>query len=126
MGLEELIYDEEEEFERIVDKVKKIVRVRKDGRPILVQKEKLTKAEQVACYLIGKFFAKILNLTEKESATVKEIANELKLDPRIVSARLKDLTDGGLIERVGRGEYKILTIKLEEFVDKILDKIENK
>jgi len=126
MGLEELIYDEEEEFERIVDKVKKVVRVRKDGIPILVQKEKLTQAEQVACYLIGKYFAKILNLTEKESATVKEIANELKLDPRIVSARLKDLNDNGLVERVGRGEYKILTIKLEEFVDKILNKIENK
>ncbi len=127
MGYEELLYDEEEEFERLVPKVKKIVKVKKDGTPVIVcNKRTLSQSEQIMCYLIGKFFAKKLELTETDSVTNKELSQALKIDERVVAARLKDLRDEDLVEQVTRGEHRISTVNLESFLDKILEKIREK
>ncbi len=127
MGYEELIYDEEEEFERLVPKVKKIVKVKKDGTPVIVcNKRILSQNEQIMCYLIGKFFAKKLELTETDSAANKELSQALKIKERVIAARLKDLRDEELVEQVTRGEHRISTVNLESFLDKILEKVGEK
>jgi len=125
-SLSELIYDEDEEFEKLVPKVKKIVRVKKDGTPVIVcDRRKLSQGEMIACYLIGKFFAKKLELTETDTATNKELAKALKMNERVVGARLKDLREG-VVEQVARGEHKISTVNLESFLDKLLEKVGEK
>jgi len=127
MGYEELIYDEEEEFERLVPKVKKIVKVKKDGTPVIVcNKRMLSQNELIMCYLIGKFFAKKLELTETDSATNKELSQALKINERVIAARLKDLRDEDFVEQVTRGEHRISTVNLESFLDRILEKIGEK
>jgi|Deesub1362A_J573_1020465.scaffolds.fasta_scaffold01624_8 DNA-binding transcriptional ArsR family regulator len=125
--LSELIYDEVEEFENLVPKVKRVVKVKKDGTPVIVcDRRRLSQSELITCYLIGKFFAKKLELTDTDTATNKELSKTLKMDERVVSARLKDLRDEGLVEQVARGEHKISTVNLESFLDKILEKIGEK
>lgn len=122
--LEELIYDDMEEFEKLVPKVKQIVRVKKDGTPIIVcNRRKLSQSELIACYLIGKFFAKKLELTETDTATNKEITGTFRINERVVGARLKDLRDEGILEQVSRGEHKISTVGLEDFLNKLLEKV---
>ena len=122
-----MIYDEEEEFERLVPKVKKIVKVKKDGTPVIVcNKRILNQNEQIMCYLIGKFFAKKLELSETDSATNKELSQALKIKERVIAARLKDLRDEELVEQVTRGEHRISTVSLESFLDEILEKIGEK
>jgi len=125
MRYEELIYDEEEEFKRLVPKVKKIVKIKKDGGPVIVcNKRILSQSEQIMCCLIGKFFAKRLGLTETDSMTNKELSQSLKIKERTIAARLKDLRDKDLVEQVTRGEHRISTVNLESFLDKVLEKIE--
>lgn len=122
--LSELLYDEEHEFEKLVPQVKQIVKIKKDGTPVIVcDKRKLTQTELITCYLIGKFFAKKLKLTEKDSATNREISNYLKISLSIVSARVKDLRDNEILEQVTRGEHKVSTIHLESFLNKLLEKV---
>lgn len=122
--LEDLIYDENLEFERVVPKVKKIVQVRGSGEPVIVcNREKLSQREIIAVYLIGKYFAKELELNENNSAANKEIAEALRLDVSVVGARIKDLRDDGLVEKVSRGKHKIVTVKLEKFLDNLINKL---
>jgi hypothetical protein len=55
---------------------------------IVSDSEKLTQREIVGVYLIGKYFAKQLEISEDDSATNKEIAEGLRLNERVVGARL--------------------------------------
>ena len=127
MGLEELIYDEEEEFEKLIPKVKKIVRVKKDGSPvILCDRSLLSHSELIMAYLVGKFFARKLEFVETDSVTNNELSKVLKLKNNVVHARLKELRNEGYVEQVRRGEHRISTVKLEEFLDRVLEKIEKK
>ena len=127
MRIEELIYDEEEEFERLVPKVKKVVRVKRNGTPVIVcDRSRLSQSDLIVCYLIGKFFAKKLELTETNTATNKELSEALRINEKVISARLKDLRDEGIVEWVARGEHKISTVNLESFLDKLLEKLGEK
>jgi predicted transcriptional regulator len=40
-----------------------------------------------------------------------------------VGARIKELREEGLIEKVNRGEHKISTVKLEKFLDNLINKL---
>ncbi len=75
--------------------------------------------------MIGKFFSKKLNLSETETANASEISKELGIPQKVVNTRLNDLRKAGIVERVKRGEYKISVIKLEDFVNKVLEKIKH-
>ncbi|MCX7998245.1 MAG: winged helix-turn-helix domain-containing protein [Leptospiraceae bacterium] len=122
-----MIYNEELEFEKLVPKVKRIVKIKKDGEPVIVcDTRKLSQNEQIVCYLIGKFFAKQLGLSKSDSASNREISETLGIKEKVVAARLKDLRDDGIVEQIVRGEHKISTVKLEEFLDRVLEKIEKR
>jgi hypothetical protein len=122
--LKELTHDENVEFEKLVPKVKQIVKIKPDGTPVIIcDMTKLNRQEQIFAYLAGKFFAKLVEISPKESAQVKEIAEYLRIENNIVAARLVELRDKRQVEQVGRGEYKISTVSLEKNLDQILKKI---
>ena len=122
--LKRLIYEEELEFENLVPKVEKLVKIKKNGSPVIVCNEnKLTQKEIMMLYIIGKFFAKQLGLSETESAFNKEIAEAYGLKDNVVGARITELKDDKYIEKISTGEHKVSTVKLEEFLDKLLAKL---
>ena len=122
--LKELTHDENVEFEKLVPKVKQIVKIKPDGTPVIIcDMTKLSRQEQIFAYLTGKFFAKLVETSQKNSAHVKEIAEYLRIESNIVAARLVELRDHRHVEQVGRGEYKISTVSLEKSLDQILKKI---
>lgn len=122
--LDELIYDEEEEFEKFVPKVKRLVMVRKDGRPIIICDGALSQAEQIACMYIGHFFAHLMGLSEKASAKNSVIAEELDISPNVLTARVNELKKAKVITQVARGEHVISTVRLEKYLDDLIKKIE--
>ncbi len=123
-SFDDLIYDEEEEFEKLIPKVKRLVMVRKDGRPIIICDGALSQAEQIACMYIGHFFAHLMGLSEKASAKNNDIVEELGISPNALTARLTELKKAKRITQVGRGEHVISTIRLENYLDNLIKKIE--
>lgn len=122
--LEEMIFDEEEEFRNLVGKAKLIVKIRKsNGTPILLHRDKLTNEEQIACFLVGKYFAKEMKMTDNSEATVEEISGSLNLKKEVVRARSSDLVSKEIVLRTTRGKYEISLIKLENYLDNLLKKI---
>lgn len=122
--LEEMLYDEEEEFIKLAGKAKKVVNIKKsNGMPILLQKDRLTHEEQIGCFVLGKYYAKEMELTDTPITTIDEISEGLKLDKNIVRARLSNLSTKEIVERIDKGQFKISFIKLEEFLDGITTKI---
>jgi len=122
--LEKLIYDEKEEFEKLVDKAVKLVKVRENGEPVILHKAELTDAEKICCYLLGIYFSKELGILDKSSATNDEIAKSLGIEIKKTNARLNDLKNNDIVERISRGEYKISLINIENYLDGILTKLE--
>lgn len=124
--LEEMVFDEEEEFIKLVDKAKIVVKIRKsDSKPIVLYSDKLTAGEQIACFILGKFFAKEMELTDTPVTTIDEISNSLKIDKNVVRARLSELIEKNIVERLDRGKFQISFVKLENFLDNLIDKINN-
>jgi len=122
--LNELIFDEEEEFKKLVGKAKLIVQIRKSsGTPIVLHKDKLTNEEQIACFVLGKYFAKEMEIAETSEVTVDEISEALNLSKEIVRARSSDLVSKEIISRAARGKYEISLIKLENYLDELLTKV---
>lgn len=122
----ELLYDEEEEMRKIINKVKKIINVRnRDGAIIFIaKKDKLTHSELIGMYLLGKYFAHSLKLQETSNASIDEIAEALKIKPTVARARLADLSDEDIAERTDRGVYRISFAHIDPFLQEILKKIE--
>jgi len=121
--LEDLFINEEEELEKYIPLVKKVIRIREEtGEPyILPPKEKLTQRRVIALYLIGKYFSFKLKKSDSPSASNVEISNKLSLEKRIVNARLNDLKKDRLVERVNKGEWKYNTINLKKFLEDLLE-----
>lgn len=122
--LEEMIFDEEEEYKKLVAKAKLIVNIRKsNGSPILLHKDKLTKEEQIACFAFGKYFAKEMELVDTSVVTFDEISDGLGISKDVIRARLSDLSSKEIVFHVERGKYEISLINLEIYLDRILTKI---
>ena len=120
----ELIHDDDAEFAKLVPKVKQIVKIKTDGTPVIVcDRNKLSLQEIIIAYLTGKFFAKMIGSSVKDTAQVREMAQALREKDNTVSARLATLKDNMQVEQVSRGEYKISTVALEKSLDQILKKI---
>ncbi|MBW4258148.1 hypothetical protein [Methanobacterium subterraneum] len=122
--LEELVFDEEEEFNKLVKKAKLLVKIKKsDGQPKLLHKTKLTVEEQIGCFILGKYFAKEMELVDSAQVDIDDISGGLGVSKGIARARLSDLASKEIIDRPTRGKYEISFFKLEEFLDNLLTKI---
>ena len=77
--LQALVINEEEEFKKIVEKAKRVIKIKTSGEPIiLASKDKVTDAEYIVCYLLGKYFSKELGFVQSATATNAEIAKSLQ------------------------------------------------
>jgi hypothetical protein len=122
--LEDMVFDEEEEFKKLVDKAKLIVNIKKsNGTPILLHKDKLNKQEQIACFVFGKYFAHEMELTDTSEVTFDEISEALNISKEVVRARLSDLNSKEIVNHASRGKYEISFIKLDSYLDNLLTKI---
>jgi len=100
----------------IIKKAKKIfVLEEKSGKIIFKNYSKLTNPQRISAILIGKYFAKRLNIIQDNSMEGPEISNELNIPQTTLSAPLKSLKDKGLISSE-KGKYRVNPHRIEEII----------
>lgn len=119
--LRELIIDEKELTEALIDRIKKLIRLTKDGGVVfMIPKDELSIKSQVMLYLLGKKMARDADLVSSEVASIDEISGAIGADYFTVAARLNELKKEGLVLTVERGGYTIQPAN----INKILDEVE--
>src|SRR5437667_12495697 len=75
--LEEMTVDYSNSLEKNFDLAKQFVQITKEGKVDLKEKEKFTGKDKIMLYLVGKLYAKEAGLAQTNSATNKELMDEL-------------------------------------------------
>jgi len=104
---EELVEPEEIPPE-LIDKVKTMIRLTKDGRVLfLFDRRKISSADLILLYLAGRKLANIAGLGASASARLDEISKELGLPKGTAAPRLEERRSEGEVVKVERGVYEI-------------------
>ncbi len=74
----------------------------------------LTSEEAIMLSLLGVYVGNKLGLSTEESVSVTQIATVSGKALKTILNKLKGKIDDGLVERVGRGEYKIKSLGIKE------------
>jgi hypothetical protein len=82
----------------------------------------LTSEEAIVLSLLGVYVGNKLGLSSEESVSVTQIATVSGKALKTILNKLKGMIDDGLVERVGRGEYKIKSLGIKE-AEKVLQDV---
>ncbi|MCD6469590.1 hypothetical protein J7L29_02180 [Candidatus Bathyarchaeota archaeon] len=111
----------------LLENVKGLIAFTPEGPVVTVPREKLGGDKNVIMLnLIKAYIGYKTGRLERDSVSMSEIASLTGIKSRTVAARLSELTSAGLVERVGRGEYRITTLGVKFFLDETLPKIREK
>jgi len=115
--LSSLLTDETETLNRLVAKAQRVFKINKKTGEILLlpPRSKLTDRQLIAVYLLGRYFASKLELTQADSLTFDDLRKLSNLEEGSITARLSDLRKEGLVESGERGIYRINYQSLESF-----------
>lgn len=119
--LSDLVIDAREWLQRIVDTTKGILGIDSEsGKPMILAPDKmLSDRERVVLYLVGAYLSHRLGKLEKNSATLKDLSQDLGISYKVVKARVSELRHSGVVEDVGRGEVRIRFVTIEREVKEI-------
>lgn len=119
--LEKLLIDKDEKLEAIVEQIRKVLRIDKESGRIMItaSRSSLAERQRIALYLAGKYFANELGLNKDSTVSLKELSEELTLDPKTTSARLSELKREGIVKSPSRGNFEILYFGISIILDEI-------
>ena len=89
------------------------------GKVIFKNYSSLTQPQKIMCILIGKYFAKRLNLVNANNITISELSSDLTIPQTTLSSPLKSLRGSGQII-YEKSSYRINPHRIEEIVDSII------
>ena len=103
-------------LERCFDIVKQLLRITKEGKIDLLQKERIPGEDRVLLYLIGKLYAKEAGLATSEDVSNEELAKELGMRMGSIFPWTKSLRDDRKIHTQSRNgiSYHAANINLIE------------
>lgn len=117
--LKDILVSEEDVIQNLLEIVKKVKEIfvleEKSGKIIFKNYSKLTNPQRISAILIGKYFAKRLNIIKDNSMEGPEISKELNIPQTTLSAPLKSLKDKGLILS-DKGKYRVNPHRIEEII----------
>lgn len=112
------------DLENLLVSVKDLIAFTPEGPVIVVPRERLGGDRNVIMLnLIRAYIGYKTGRLERDSLSTSEIMALTGGKSGTVAARLSELTDMGLVERVGRGEYRVTTLGIKYFLDEVLPKI---
>jgi len=114
------------DLERLLKDLTGVVAFTPEGAVTLIQRDKLGRLsirELIALYLSKAHVASQLKKADKASLSVDELLTAIGGRIGAMAGRLSEMVDEGLVERVGRGEYRITTYGLKHFQDTVLPKV---
>ncbi len=112
------------DLEKLIRNVKGLIAFTPEGPVITAPRGKLGGDRNVIMLnLIKAYIGYRTGRLDRDTLSTAEIMASTGSKSGTVAARLSELTNMGLAERVGRGEYKITTLGIKFFLDEILPKI---
>ena len=97
-----------------------------EGAVITIPKDrrsKLSIRELIALNLVKAYLARVLGKSDRDSQSVDELLSAIGGRIGAMAGRLSEMVDEDLVSRVGRGEYKITTYGLKQYLEQMLPKI---
>jgi DNA-binding transcriptional ArsR family regulator len=102
-------------LKEIIEKASKHFRIESStGRLVFQNFGSLNDKQRICAVLMGKYFAKKLDLVKSDSLSISEIAAELGKPMTTLSWALKDLQSKGYIEKLPDRKYRISYHRLNE------------
>ena len=94
-----------------------------EGVVVLTPLEALTDRELVMLYLIRAKVAFETGKSERETVLASDLISFTGKGSGTVAGRLSELSGEGLVERIGKGEYRVTTFGLHRFRQDMLPKL---
>jgi len=114
------------DLESLLKSVEGIIAFAPEGPVVTIPKERLSgERDAILLHLVKAYIAYKTGRMEKDSLATAEITSLTGGKSSTVGARLSELVSLGWVERVGRGEYRMTTLGIRNFIDEILPKIES-
>jgi len=112
------------DIEELLKNLRGVIAVTPEGVVLLKPPEgvSLITRETVGLHLIKTYVGKKLGLTESDSLSIVDLLKFTGDKPGAIAGRLSEMVNEGLVERVGRGEYRITTLGVKVFLDSVIPK----
>lgn len=123
--IDEMTVDYSHALEKQFDLAKQFIRITKEGKVDILNKDKMSGKELVSLYLIGKLYSKEAGYSVTDDVGNSELMNELGIPKGSLLPWLKELRDANKIKPLKKGKYTYHAIAMN-MVEKILRSIELK
>jgi hypothetical protein len=110
-------------FADFLKEVAGVFAVTPEGVVVLTPPEALTDRELVLLYLVRAKVAFETGRSEKETLLASDLISFTGKGSGTVAGRLSELSGEGLVERTGKGEYRVTTFGLHRFRQDVLPKL---
>jgi hypothetical protein len=94
-----------------------------EGVVVTASVDQLTDRELILLHLSRVHFGYITKKLESERALIGELIAYTKKPAGTIAGRISEMSAEGLVERVGKGEYRITTYGLDSFIKNVLPKL---
>lgn len=121
----EMTVDYSNALEKNFDLARQFIRITREGKIEVLNKEKLNGIEQILLYLIGKLYAKEAGFATTDDASNKELMDELGIPKGSLLPWQKSLREQNKIKQVKKGKLVNHAIA-SNMVEKILKDVEKK
>lgn len=108
---------------KLVDDLAGFLVIAPEDGPLLSLHLELPADEAISLCLVGSYVGEKLGKLTKNSLTVDELARFTGKAVKTIINQLAWMVDDGLIERVGKGEYRITNLGIKNVCDVILPRL---
>lgn len=110
------------DIEELLKNLRDVIAVTPEGVVLLKPPEGVTliTREAIGLHLIKAYVGKKLGLLESDSLPIVDLLKFTGDKPGAIAGRLSEMVNEGLVERVGRGEYRITTLGVKVFLDTVI------
>jgi hypothetical protein len=108
--------------EKLLKSMEGIIAKTREGVIPLLNTAKMVEKDVILLHLLRAHVARLLGEGEKDSLLIGEILRLTRGRAGAVAGRLSELVSQGLVERIGKGEYRITTLGLKRFIEEIIPK----
>jgi len=114
------------DLEDLLRSLEGIIAFTPEGPVVTISRDKIGgERDAILLHLVKAYIGYKTGRLEKDSLATNEIVSLTGGKSSTVGARLSELTSLGWIKRIGRGEYRITTLGIRNFIDEVLPKIES-
>ncbi|MEM2122392.1 MAG: hypothetical protein QXE79_02020 [Candidatus Bathyarchaeia archaeon] len=111
------------DLEELLNACEGLIAITEEGVVAIAPTEKLPDKDLILLYLVIVRVAHSVGRSERDTMFISDILSSTKRSPGTIAGRLSELTSEGLVERVGKGEYKITTLGLDYFIKNVASKL---